>query len=145
MLLCCWPEPVLAVFKRLVRNRSCRLVILLGLVLSLGLHWTLLQSVAWMGMVVSYSQQKGLAEALEMTFDGLHPCALCKAVENGSDTSSKEKRQKTGNDMKKLDGMLPAGDADRIPSPPLPAEFPSNHEEPVSLAFAPPVPPPRAA
>lgn len=52
----------------------------------MGLHWILLQSVAWTAMIVSFSAQGTLGEALEKTFDGEHPCALCQAVQQGSQT-----------------------------------------------------------
>lgn len=41
----------------------------------------LLQCVAWAGMLVNYSQQGTVAEAVEMTFDGEHPCKLCLAIQ----------------------------------------------------------------
>jgi hypothetical protein len=50
------------------------------LVLWLGLHWALLQSVAWMGMLVTYSRETSFTEAVGRTFDGEHPCCLCKAI-----------------------------------------------------------------
>lgn len=131
--------------KMPVRKRTCRLVVLLGLVLSLGLHWTLLQSVAWMGMMVSYSQQSGLATAFEMTFDGRHPCELCKAVEKGSDTSSQDNQQQTASGLKKLDCTPHESDKIAFFVPPLPAELPSLMAKPEAITTAPPVPPPRAA
>ncbi len=39
----------------------------LVLVLSLGLHWAFLQTVAWTGMILSYSQENSLREAISMT------------------------------------------------------------------------------
>jgi hypothetical protein len=32
-------------------------------------------------MLVSYSQKGTVVEAVEKTFDGEHPCALCRAIE----------------------------------------------------------------
>jgi len=52
----------------------------LSLCAALGLHWAALQSVAWMGMLVAYSQSGSVASAVEKTFDGRHPCPLCKAI-----------------------------------------------------------------
>lgn len=40
-----------------------------------------LQQVAWAGMLVSYTQEKGLARGVVETFDGMHPCGLCEKVE----------------------------------------------------------------
>jgi hypothetical protein len=47
---------------------------------SIGLHWITLQSVAWGMMIVTYSQSCPLSEALAKTFDGKHPCDLCKHI-----------------------------------------------------------------
>ena len=49
----------------------------------MGLHWAFLQSVAWVGMVVTYAQHESLPTALSKTFDGKHPCELCRAVAKG--------------------------------------------------------------
>ncbi|QTN33543.1 hypothetical protein HZ994_14880 [Akkermansiaceae bacterium] len=39
-----------------------------------------LQEVAWLNMVVSYSQESGFKRGVIKTFDGEHPCSLCKKV-----------------------------------------------------------------
>ena len=75
-------EPV-CVFSRPVKS-ACRVLITLALVLSIGLHWAVLQSAAWVGMIVSYSHEGSITLALEKTFDGEHPCALCHLVQEGS-------------------------------------------------------------
>jgi hypothetical protein len=67
-----------------------KIATVLMLVLLLGLHWALLQTVAWTGMIVSYSQGTSFQEAIRLTFDGKHPCCLCKAVKQGR---SQEKQQ----------------------------------------------------
>jgi hypothetical protein len=64
-------------------------VIVAALACSIGLHWGLLQSVAWVGMVVNYSRSGTLGEALTRTFDGKHPCALCKTIAKGKQTEKK--------------------------------------------------------
>lgn len=56
-------------------------VVLLACVV--GLHWALLQVFAWTGMVLRYSSDYGIREAIVRTFDGHHPCALCLAVKAG--------------------------------------------------------------
>ncbi len=53
------------------------------LALSLGLHWTVMQSFAWAGMLVRRAQTETFAVALKTTFDGQHPCQVCKAVAAG--------------------------------------------------------------
>jgi len=42
-----------------------------------------------MGMVISYSQDGSVGEALGKTFDGRHPCALCKAIAAGKKSERK--------------------------------------------------------
>ena len=70
--------------------RSSKTLLGLTLAVVLGAHWLLLQSVAWVGMVVSYSQSAPLTEAISMTFDGEHPCKLCIAVKEGKKAEKKQ-------------------------------------------------------
>ena len=74
-------------------SRAPRFLIVLALASSIGLHWALLQSVAWVTMVVTYSQTTTLKEALARTFDGEHPCALCKQVAAGKKSEKKSDLQ----------------------------------------------------
>jgi hypothetical protein len=60
--------------------RLPKLLIALALAGSIGLHWAFLQAVAWTGMIVSYSQAAPLSEAMQKTFDGRHPCKLCRQI-----------------------------------------------------------------
>ncbi len=60
-----------------------KLAVVAMLTLSVGLHWVFLQSAAWMYMVVKYSANAPLKEALAMTFDGQHPCIFCKFIAEG--------------------------------------------------------------
>ena len=78
--------------------RSSKTLLGLTLAVVLGAHWLLLQSVAWVGMVVSYSQSAPLTEAISMTFDGEHPCKLCIAVKEGkkAEKKSESKKAKAG-------------------------------------------------
>lgn len=64
-------------------RRWVKIGTVLLLVLTLGLQWVLLQTIAWTGMIISYSQENSFSEALSMTFDGAHPCCLCKAIKQG--------------------------------------------------------------
>ena len=60
---------------------------------SIGVHWEVLQSVAWFGMVINYSQGTSLKEGLSKTFDGKHPCCLCKMVQAGKKSENKPDAQ----------------------------------------------------
>lgn len=46
-----------------------------------GGHWGTLQAVAWAGMLVTYTQEDGsLLSGVKKTFDGEHPCTMCKSI-----------------------------------------------------------------
>jgi hypothetical protein len=51
--------------------------IVLLVCLSLGLHWAVIQGIAWTGMLVSFAKEGTMIEAVQKTFDGQHGCALC--------------------------------------------------------------------
>lgn len=108
---------------------------------SIGLHWGVLQTAAWVGMVVTYSRDGSVAEALVKTFDGKHPCHVCKVVENGKRSEQKQDIQKP---VVKLDFPLAAAPPQLFP----PTEFDLSSPRDASLRSrcdTPPSPPPRAA
>lgn len=57
---------------------------------STHLDLAVLQTVAWTGMLVNYSQDRSLSEAANMTFDGEHPCGLCCAIKKAKTKPSHE-------------------------------------------------------
>jgi hypothetical protein len=58
-----------------------------------GGHWLILQSMAWGGMMVEYSRTAGLTVAVEKTFDGQHPCGLCKVIQKSKGSEPKRDLQ----------------------------------------------------
>lgn len=60
----------------------------------IGGHWALLQGAAWAGMLVTYSKDATLTQAWAKTFDGQHPCKLCKAVRAGKAAEKKQQMVK---------------------------------------------------
>ena len=54
-----------------------------------GGHWAVLQAVAWGQMLRDYSRGATVAEAIEKTFDGEHPCSMCVKVKNGREREEK--------------------------------------------------------
>ena len=126
---------------RTLFKRVAKVAVILAVILSVGLHWALLQSVAWTDMFVSFAQQTTLREALTKTFDGKNPCRICKLVREGQ----KSETEKTS--------LLPLVKIESLPcatvfalTPPAPLSPPTA---PDSLAARrvepPPSPPPRAA
>jgi hypothetical protein len=71
-------------------RRTARFALLLALACSIGLHWALLQTVAWTDMIIVYSRGASLAEAISKTFDGKHPCDLCQAIAQGREAEKKQ-------------------------------------------------------
>lgn len=71
---------------------ALRFATVIMVVLSMGLHWSVLQSVAWVGMIANFSQEVSLVQAVTMSFDGKHLCPLCKAIKQGR-AAEQEERQ----------------------------------------------------
>lgn len=71
-------------------------MVILAVVSSIGLPWAVLQTVAWTGMIITYSLEGTLQEALAKTFDGKHPCSLCKQIEQGRKSEKKSAFQIEG-------------------------------------------------
>src|ERR1700747_2529192 len=74
-------------------TRLGRLLVALAVCCSIGGHWIGLQSIAWASMVVNYSQHCSITKAIEHTFDGEHPCDLCKHINKARDTEKKQDSQ----------------------------------------------------
>jgi hypothetical protein len=53
---------------------------MIALCLSIGTHWAALQSVAWATMLLQNAKYVAITQAVAQTFDGSHPCSLCKGV-----------------------------------------------------------------
>jgi hypothetical protein len=122
-----------------VSYRLPRLAIAAALACSIGLHWGLFQSVAWVGMVISYSQAAPLKEALAKTFDGKHPCLLCQQIAKGKQS---EKRSESAPAGKKFEFFY-SGEAFVFAAPCHCWEMGWPDSALVSLAHTPLVPPPR--
>jgi hypothetical protein len=70
--------------------RFGKILVVVALAAMLGAHWALLQSVAWTTMLAGNLQSSSLHDAVTKTFDGQHPCCLCKAI-----AAAKKSQQKT--------------------------------------------------
>jgi hypothetical protein len=122
-----------------VFHRLPALAIAAALACSIGLHWGFFQSVAWVGMVVSYSQDGPFKEALVKTFDGKHPCPLCKGIARGKQAERKSAAAPAG---KKFEFFY-SGAAFVFTAPAHCWETCWPNGSLGSLAHTPPVPPPR--
>ena len=88
-------SPCFSVFRRqthrVVKTFFARTLVFIACLHLMGGHWLALQGVAWVTMLVDNSQESSLVDAVSKTFDGQHPCPLCKAVATGQ---SEEREQK---------------------------------------------------
>jgi hypothetical protein len=64
-------------------------LIIVSLLCATGTHWAMLQSVAWTTMLADNLRDSSLSEAIEKTFDGQHPCCLCKKIAAGKRSDKK--------------------------------------------------------
>lgn len=126
--------------KNTLRLLTQRLVVLL-VCLTLGLHWALLQGIAWTGMLISFASEGAVIEAVQKTFDGKHGCALCAKVKEGRE-SDRHPPQQAGQTMKKIDAVLV--ETMRLIAPPAETiAFVPLHENPTQRNELPETPPPR--
>jgi hypothetical protein len=70
------------------------------LTLAIGGHWALLQTVAWTNMLATNLRTDSLEVAVIKTFDGQHPCNLCKVIAAGKKS---EKRTEFPATLKRLE------------------------------------------
>jgi len=113
----------------------------LALIGSVGLHWAFLQSFAWSTMLVDNLTTSSFSVAIQRTFDGKHPCALCKAIDAGKKS---EKKSEALVSLKKFEGLNEFVSLVLLP----PASFPTMEAQDAlfeTLLRTPPTPPPRAA
>jgi hypothetical protein len=110
------------------------------LLLTTGTQWAMLQSVAWMGMIASYSERVPLNVALKETFDGKHPCCLCKAI---AAARKSQKKNEFTLQIKRLE-FLPATENSALEAPAQFRLLPmASNTFADSLTHKPPLPPPR--
>jgi hypothetical protein len=84
-------------------NRWAKIAVAMLLGVSLGMQWTVLQSLAWTTMLISRAGETSFVDAVRTTFDGRHPCSICRVVQKGKDA---EKKQETNFTLKKIDATL---------------------------------------
>lgn len=129
--------------KASFRDRSFRLdlVVLLRLVKVFALiaavqisggHWMALQSIAWVRMVIDYSQHSSFCEAVKSTFDAGSSYHLCVTVKKGH---SEEKKNETMKHILKCEAVLAVHLAVPVPAN-RPCNFPGLAETPLVRAIS---------
>ena len=69
--------------------RLGKMLVVVALVATLGAHWALLQTVAWTTMLAGNLESGSFCVAVAKTFDGKHPCCLCRAIAAGKKSEKK--------------------------------------------------------
>lgn len=125
------------------------LLVLLGCLHLAGGPYSIVQCYAWIGMLVSYSQQDGLLQAAKDTFSGEKPCELCSKIAEGKKAEPETKEPvlplPTLSFNKVVQDMLPS--KDMALAPPVaedlpPISFPGVGIPADTYRASPPVPPP---
>jgi hypothetical protein len=120
--------------------RLGKVLVVFALVSTLSAHWALLQTVAWTTMLAGNLQSGSLRAAMTKTFDGQHPCCLCKAIAAAKKTE--QKNQAASQDLK-LDFLLAQENLVLI-APSRLELFPSKDLSAESVSIKPLTPPPRS-
>ena len=123
------------------RSRIGFLLCSLAFLQLLGGHWAILQVGAWAGMVVSYSQQGGVINGVAQTFDGDHPCPICKAIKDGK-KQEQQKAPMLTTELKK--DYLAAWNQFQICQQWSEVVYPASAVQLLGIATEPAVPPPRS-
>lgn len=69
--------------------RLGKIFLVLALVAMLGAHWAALQAIAWTTMLADNLHSNSFRDAVTETFDGSHPCRICKAIAAGKQSEKK--------------------------------------------------------
>jgi hypothetical protein len=72
-----------------VFHRIGHALLIVALLAATGGHWALLQTVAWTNMLAENLQTCSVSAAVTKTFDGNHPCRLCKQIAAGKKSEKK--------------------------------------------------------
>jgi hypothetical protein len=111
-----------------------------ALLAAIGAHWVVLQSAAWTTMLAENLRSNSLPQAVERTFDGRHPCVLCKTIAKGKQS---DKKSEFSPQLRKFEfSLTPTAFIFSLPAHfcEVPASAPALRV----LSHPPPVPPPKA-
>jgi hypothetical protein len=128
-------------YARGVLHCITRAITVLALSGAIGLQWLALQSIAWTSMIIDYSKRGTLCHAIAQTFDGAHPCSLCRVVNKANSSENKTDLQVL---TPKVDMICTKGRAITLFRPFVNFEYSTSNCFLSEIAHSPPIPPPRA-
>ena len=126
----------------MIRSRLGTLFCALAVLQIVGGHWALLQTGAWLGMIVQYSQQAGINTGLTETFDGDHPCPICRVIK---DARKQEQKKAPLLQMELKKDFLVCWSRFEVHQRWAEVNYPAVTVRLQGMGPAPDVPPPRAA
>jgi hypothetical protein len=122
-----------------VFTRIGQVLMILALLAATGVNVILLQSVAWTTMLANNLRTTSLYQAVEHTFDGKHPCSLCRQIDRSRQA---EKKAEFRAEWKKLEfNYAPLVFVFTAPS--HSREMRPASDSANSINHTPPAPPPR--
>jgi hypothetical protein len=106
----------------------------------------LLQVVAWTGMLIVRSQTSSLSDAIHTTFDGQHPCPMCRMIQDQHQDSGTPTPTRQDLALKVIKVALLEPDGGFMQPTQWTEALTDPMDEPVMIGMTvqPPVPPPRA-
>ncbi len=134
---------------RTLKNSLRYLFLFFGCLHLVGGPHSLVQVYAWANMILDYSQESSLSQAVTDTFSGEKPCCLCKkiaAVKEADPNGGREKAPLPPLSAKLFQDLFPPSHAEL--KDPFSAPFPHPGFAPVAQSLSPPSngppsPPPR--
>ena len=122
-------------------KRAGNIFLIIAMLAVAGGHWAVLQTVAWTTMLAGSLGTDSFATAIHDTFDGKHPCCLCKQIAAGKNS---EKKAEFTPQFKQPE-FLPAAPRFVFAAPSHFLVMAVADESLKSVCHTPPTPPPRAA
>jgi hypothetical protein len=123
-----------------VVSKLGKVLVVFTLVAALSAHWALLQTVAWTTMLAGNLESCSFHVALTRTFDGQHPCPLCKAI---AAAKNSEQKNQVSFEQQRLDFTPVEGNPVLIA--PSRVEIHSQNSFAESILPEPLTPPPRGS
>jgi hypothetical protein len=120
--------------------RLGKILVIAALVVTTGAHWMALQTVAWTTMLAANWGSGSFSEAVTSTFDGRHPCPLCKAI---AAAKKSEQKKEYASATLKLE-FPPATEKFVLIAPKSVSSFSAMSDIAEASFPKPPVPPPRS-
>jgi hypothetical protein len=125
---------------RFVLRKIGYVLMIVAVLAATGVHWMILQSVAWTTMLVENLHTEPLNQAIVCTFDGKHLCCLCKRI---AKEKQSEKKSDLHLDWRRLDCSY--SNPEFALYPPFDFyELRSADETALLIDHAPAVPPPKS-